>query len=198
MDNRIFVIGRDSVPALITLRDGEKAKLTFVSLPGVSEKVCLEVDIEGSGCSVDIGGVYVCDADDNINFKVLIRHSKGGSTSRQMFKGLVSGRAKAVFDGLIYVAPDAQKTVAYQENRSILLSDTARVESLPQLEIYADDVECSHGSTSGFLDLEEQFYMRSRGIPEEEARYFQKVAFLAPILKRVPDNIAKAIYDSIS
>lgn len=198
MDKRIFVIGRDSIPSLLTLRDGEKADLTFVSLPGTSGKVCLEVDIDGVGCSVDIGGVYICNANDDLEFDILVRHSKGGSESRQTFKGIVGGRAKAVFDGLVYVAPDAQKTVAYQENRSILLSNTARVESLPQLEIYADDVECSHGSASGSLDLEEQFYMRSRGIPEEKARYFQKVAFLSPILKRLPDDIAAAIYDSIS
>jgi len=198
MDRRVFVIGRDSVPSLLTLQEGRQAELTFVALPGTKGKVSMEVDIAGSGCNLDIGGVYVCSGEDDIEFQFLVRHSCGGSSSRQLFKGIVGDKAKAVFNGLIYVAHNAQKTVAYQENRSLLLSSSARVESYPQLEIYADDVECSHGSTSGPLDLEEQFYMRSRGIPEAEAEYFQKLAFLAPVLKRIPDDIAAEVYDSIS
>ena len=85
------------------------------------------------------------------------------------------------FDGRIIVAPDAQQTEAYQENHNILLSDDAHVETTPQLEIYADDVKCSHGATVGRLDEDAQFYMRSRGIPEKEARVLQMLSFLSPV-----------------
>ena len=90
-----------------------------------------------------------------------------------------------VFDGLIHVAPDAQKTEAYQENHSILLSGEAQVQTSPQLEIYADDVVCSHGATIGSLSEDELFYMRSRGIPEAEARQMQIQSFLSPVLSRL-------------
>mgnify|MGYP000210653352 FL=1 len=129
---------------------------------------------------------------------VNLRHNSPGSTSTQQFLGVVGGEAKAVFDGLVYVAPGAMRTKAYQENRSILLDSSAFVESRPQLEIYADDVECSHGCTSGYLAPDELFYLRSRGIPEDEARRLQKIAFLSPVLKRVPAELAEEIYDSIS
>lgn len=196
--DRVVVIGRDEIPGRISLSSGESLRLTLLSLPGTSAEVSLEVDIDGEGCEVDVAGVYLCRADEKLSVKVLVRHNCGGSVSRQNFKGIAGGESRAAFDGLIYVAQGAQKTKAYQENHTILLSDTARVESRPQLEIYADDVECSHGCTSGFLNLEEQFYMRSRGIPEEEARHLQMIAFLAPIVSRLPEDLAREVYDSIS
>lgn len=196
--DRVVVIGRDETPGRISLSSGESLRLTLLSLPGTSAEVSLEVDIDGEGCEVDVAGVYLCRADEKLSVKVLVRHNCGGSVSRQNFRGIAGGESRAAFDGLIYVAPGAQKTKAYQENHTILLSDTARVESRPQLEIYADDVECSHGCTSGFLNLEEQFYMRSRGIPEEEARHLQMIAFLAPIVSRLPEDLAREVYDSIS
>lgn len=196
--DKIYVIGRDAVPDRLRIEAGENLRITFVALPGTSADVSLEVDIAGPGCEVDIAGVYICNAEERLSLNMLVRHSSGGSTSRQLFKGMAGGRSSAAFNGLIYVARDAQKTKAYQENHTILLGPEARVESQPQLEIYADDVECSHGSTSGYLNEEELFYMRSRGIPEEEARYLQKIAFIAPVLGRLPENLVEEVYDSIS
>lgn len=196
--DKIYVIGRDAVPDRLRIEAGENLRITFVALPGTSADVSLEVDIAGPGCEVDIAGVYICNAEERLSLNMLVRHSSGGSTSRQLFKGMAGGRSSASFNGLIYVARDAQKTKAYQENHTILLGPEARVESQPQLEIYADDVECSHGSTSGYLNEEELFYMRSRGIPEEEARYLQKIAFIAPVLGRLPENLVEEVYDSIS
>lgn len=195
--NKVYFIGRDSIPARFVASDGEELNLTFVALPGVSEDVAIEVDIEGRDALVDIAGVYLCTSDDRLSLKVNLRHNSGGSLSRQVFKGIVAGAAVANFDGLIYVAHDSQKTKAYQENHTILLSSRAKVESKPQLEIYADDVECSHGSTSGFLSGEELFYMRSRGIPEEEALRLQKIAFIAPVVNRLSEDLAAEIYDNI-
>ena len=140
--DKVVLIGRDEVPGQIRLAAGKSLRLTLVALPGTSEDVSMEVDIDGEGCEVDIAGLYLCRADERLSVNVLVRHNSGGSISRQNFKGIAGGNSRAAFDGLIYVAPGAQKTKAYQENHTILLSDTAKVESRPQLEIYADDVEC--------------------------------------------------------
>ncbi len=196
--DKVMVIGRDSVPSLLRLDGAESVRLTLVVLPGTSAHVSLEVDIDAPGCSLDLAGLYICNSDEDLNLDILVKHNSGGSSSRQNFLGIVGGKAKAVFNGLIYVAQDAQKTKAMQENHTLLLSGSALVQARPQLEIYADDVECSHGCTSGFLSDEELFYMRSRGIPEDEARRLQKLAFIAPVSSRLPEEIAAEVYESIS
>ena len=107
--------------------------------------------------------------------------------STQLFNGVAGGSSRISFFGKIVVAPDAQKTEAYQTNRNLVVSSSAHAETKPQLEIYADDVKCSHGATVGQLNEDEQFYMRSRGIPENEARILQIISFLAPVLAAIPD-----------
>ena len=92
------------------------------------------------------------------------------------------------FYGKIVVAPDAQKTEAYQTNHNLVVSDGAKAEAKPQLEIYADDVKCSHGATVGQLNEDEQFYMRSRGIPEDEAQVLQMISFMAPVLANITEE----------
>ena len=196
--DKVYVIGRDAIPQFLRLEAGEQLRMTFVALPGTTARLAFEVEIAGPGCDVDIAGAYVCSGSDDLRMNLLVRHSVGGSTSRQLFKGLAGGEARVEFDGLIYIAPDAQKTEAHQESHSILLSPSAKVEARPQLEIYADDVICSHGCTSGFLNAEEEFYMRSRGIPEEVARRLQKLAFLAPVMRRLPEDLSLELYESIS
>ena len=194
----VYVIGRDSAPQYLRLDAGEKLSMTLVVPPGVSGRFCLEVDLEGTGASLDLAGLYLCQEAEQVDLRVLVRHAVGGCTSRQLFKGIVGGRSRASFDGLIYVAQDAQKTQAFQENHTLLLSDTARAESRPQLEIYADDVQCSHGATTGYLNPDELFYMRSRGIPEAQARRLQMVAFLAPVLSRLPEPLIEEIHACLS
>lgn len=196
--DKVYVIGRDAVPQFLRLEAGEKLRMTFVALPGTVARLALEVEIAGPGCDVDIAGAYVCGGHDDFRMNILVRHASGGSVSRQLVKGLAGGESRVEFDGLIYIAQDAQKTEAHQESHSILLSQGAKVEARPQLEIYADDVICSHGCTSGFLNAEEEFYMRSRGIPEEVARQLQKLAFLAPVMQRLPENLSRELYESIS
>lgn len=210
MDNRIFIIGRDAVPQYVRLDSGEKLDWTLVYVPSLNRPGCpegaaspfaiaategqpdsirIEIDLCGEGAEADIAGLYLCPDDQKLDINILVKHVSGGCVSRQLFKGIVGGTAKASFDGLIYVAKDSQKTKAYQENHTILLSETARVETRPQLEIYADDVECSHGATTGYLNPDELFYMRSRGIPEAEARRLQMISFLAPVLQRLPEEL---------
>ena len=174
---------------MVSLKDDERLDWTLVCLPGTSDAVDLNISLDGPGAEVDIAGLYLCNSDEKVTLNVNVRHNSGGCTSHQLFKGIVGGNANASFDGLIYVAHGAQKTKAYQENHSILLSSTAKAESRPQLEIYADDVECSHGATTGFLGEDELFYMRSRGIPEKEARKLQIISFLAPVLERLPEEL---------
>lgn len=191
--NKVFFIGKDSIPAQVHLNKGECLDWTLVAMPGVSSDVELEIDIDGPGCQVDLAGLYVCKSDEKVNLKVLVRHNSGGSVSRQLFKGVAGGHSSFGFDGLIYVRQDAQKTKAFQENHTILLNRDAVAQTRPQLEIYADDVECSHGATTGFLNQDELFYMRSRGIPESDARRLQILSFLSPVLSRLPEEISQKI-----
>ena len=198
MNSEVYVIGRDSVPQYLRLEAGEERTLTLIVPPGTGGRLVMEADLVGPGASLDLAGLYLCPGDERLDLRLLVRHTVGGCVSRQLFKGLVGGTARASFDGLVYVAQDAQKTQAYQENHTILLSETARVESRPQLEIYADDVQCSHGATTGYLNPEELFYLRSRGIPEAEARRLQMVAFLAPVLRRLPEPLIEEIHACLS
>lgn len=189
MADGVYILGRDAVPSFVRLGAGESLRWTLVALPGTSCDLHVEIDLDGPGAEADLAGIYVCKADEKVRLDILVKHNSGGCTSRQLFKGIAGGTSEADFDGLIYVREGAQKTKAYQENHTILLTDTARVETRPQLEIYADDVECSHGATTGFLNEDELFYMRSRGIPEAEARRMQMISFLSPVASRLPDEL---------
>ena len=174
---------------------GEKLELSFVVLPGESRDVEVTVDLNGPGAEVHLKGLYLCGADEKVNFRILVHHRAPGCKSTQLFNGLAGGTSQVGFHGTIVVAPDAQKTEAYQENHNIVLSDTARVETRPQLEIYADDVKCSHGATVGQLNEDERFYMRSRGIPDAEARRLQMLSFLSPV---IPEDRREEVEQALS
>lgn len=171
---------------------GASLSVVCAVLPGESSSFDIEVDIVGEGASVELAGAYVTGASEDVSFNILMHHRAGKTYSHQLFKGLAGGKSKVRFDGRIIVAPDAQQIEAYQENHNILISDDARVETKPQLEIYADDVKCSHGATVGKLSEEEQFYMRSRGIPEKEAKVLQMISFLSPVLAHLSEEAGAA------
>jgi Fe-S cluster assembly protein SufD len=116
----------------------------------------------------------------------LIDHAKPHCTSRELYKGILSGRSRGVFHGKVVVRPDAQKTDAVQTNKNLLLSREALVNSTPALEILADDVKCKHGSTIGQLDANALFYLRARGIGEEQARGMLTYGFAADLASRIP------------
>ena len=196
---KVYLIGKDAVPGHIGLGKGESLDMVLIALPGVSYDVELEVSLDGEGASVNLYGLYLCPSDERLNLNIKVSHNVGGCNSRQLFKGIAGGGARVGFYGLIYVARDSQQTKAYQENHNLQLSERAQVETRPQLEIYADDVECSHGATVGKLDEQEQFYMRSRGIPEDKARELQMISFLSPIVEQIEDEkLREKIYDSLS
>jgi Fe-S cluster assembly protein SufD len=143
--------------------------------------------------------VYFADKDQHFDHYTLQHHLKPRAHSDLLFKGVVTDKARAVFSGLIKVELNAQKTDAYQKNRTLLLSDEARTDSVPQLEINANDVRCSHGSTTGPVDAQELFYLRSRGIPKPIAEKMLVTAFLEDVLNRVPlKNVVKYLENVIA
>ena len=183
----VIIISENGLQRDIRVEAGQRTDMVLIVMPGVSCDVKLDVTLAGEGSEANIYGAYVCGADERVKIAVDMRHDVPHCNSRQLFKGIAGGASKVDFYGKIIVAQDAQKTEAYQENHNILLSDDAKVDTKPQLEIYADDVKCSHGATIGRLSEEEQFYMRSRGISLEDAKVLQMISFLAPVLDAIPD-----------
>ena len=176
--------------------------MVLLVMPGTSCDIRLDVRLVGEGAEANIYGAYVCGGEEKVKIAVDMHHDLPHCNSRQLFKGIAGGTSKVDFYGKIIVAQDAQKTEAYQENHNILLSDGVKVDTKPQLEIYADDVKCSHGATIGRLNEEEQFYMRSRGISLEDAKVLQMISFIAPVLEHIEDksqreSIASRIEESI-
>lgn len=189
MDSKVFMLGRDIVPSHIELQAGESLSATFVAPYGVSGSFDVQIDLAGPGAGLDLAGLYLCNGNQEVQFNLNVRHLSGHCRSRQLFKGLADGQSRVSFNGLVYVAEDAQQTEALQENHSLLLSSDALVQSRPQLEIYADDVVCSHGATIGSLDEQALFYMCSRGIDRATAQQLLIQSFLSPVLSRLPEGL---------
>ena len=167
---------------------GAKVEIVVLIMPGMSCDLKMDVTLAGEGAEANIYGAYVCGGDEKVRIAVDMHHDVPHCNSRQRFKLIAGGSSRVDFYGKIIVAQDAQRTEAYQENHNILLSDGAKVDTKPQLEIYADDVKCSHGATIGRLNEEEQFYMRSRGISLEDAKVLQMISFIAPVLENIQDE----------
>ncbi len=193
--SKVFILDTPETASLpirsIEAGEGSKVDICIIVLPGVDADIPLDVFLDGEWAQISLSGIYLCDKKENVSFRTQVHHVKGNCISDQKFNGIASGKASASFFGRIVVAPDAQKTEAYQSNRNILLSYDAKVNTKPQLEIYADDVKCSHGATTGRLDENEQFYMRSRGIPEKEAMVLQMISFISPVIDHISDPVLK-------
>lgn len=143
------------------------------------------VNLGGEGADARLDGLYLVADGQYADYHTWVQHQAGHCTSQQVFKGVLSGKAESVFDGLIHVHKGAQKTDSQQQNRNLLLSPRALAHSNPRLEIYADDVKCAHGSTVGELDREAMFYLRSRGIGENDARGLLTFAFANEMLRPI-------------
>lgn len=190
------------IPQSIVVERDAKVNIVVLVLPGVNCDIKMDVRLVGEGAEANIYGAYVCGGKEKVKISVDMRHDVPHCNSRQLFKGIAGGDSRIDFYGKIIVAQDAQKTEAYQENHNLLLSDGAKVDTKPQLEIYADDVKCSHGATIGRLNEEEQFYMRSRGISLEDAKVLQMISFIAPVLEHIEDeaqrqSLASSMEESI-
>ncbi len=180
-----YKTSRHSTKFNISLESGSKLKINFITLHGGIITNEIKADLKGEGAYCEINGLYLVDGEQTISTNIYMNHLVPNCKSSQLFKGILDDKAVSNFYGLISVVPDAQQTEAYQANHNLLLSKGARVFSKPQLEIYADNVKCSHGATSGRLDDDELFYMRSRGIPAKEAKLIQQLAFALSVLEKI-------------
>ncbi len=164
---------------------GSRFKANTATLCGSLVRNEMHIDFKDDHCEADLQGLYLPDKEQHVDNFVSIKHSKSHCVSKQLYKGIIDNKAQAVFTGKVYVAPDAQKTDASQSNKNLLLTDNAKAYSRPQLEIYADDVSCAHGSTIGQIDREALFYLKSRGIPEKRAKIMLMTAFVEDVLNKI-------------
>jgi Fe-S cluster assembly protein SufD len=158
---------------------------TSIDVGGALVRSDVGARLDGEGGHVSLNGLYLTDGRRHVDNQIRVHHAKPHCTSQQLYKGILDGRSRAVFNGRIVVDPGAQKTNAEQSNRNLLLSDGALVHSNPQLEILADDVRCTHGSTVGRLDEDALFYLRSRGIDRAAAESLLTYAFAAEVVGRI-------------
>jgi Fe-S cluster assembly protein SufD len=145
----------------------------------------LRVNMLGRGSNADLNGIYLMDKSQHIDNQVFVNHAVPNCTSSELFKGVLDDRSSGVFNGYIFVGRDAQNTSAFQQNNNILMSSEAKIDTQPFLEIYADDVKCSHGATVGQLDTEALFYMKQRGISDSDARLLLMFAFTAEVTSKI-------------
>jgi Fe-S cluster assembly protein SufD len=176
----------------VALAAGARYDAFSLTLGAVLSRADTIVAITGERAICAIGGAYLLRGRQEATIATLIDHAAPGSETREVFKGVVDERAHGVFQGKIQVRREAQKTNANQLNKNLLLSARAAVDSKPELEIYADDVKCSHGATIGDLDETAMFYLRARGIPEAEARRMLIEAFAADAIALVEDAAIQA------
>lgn len=169
----------------IQMAEGAVLRAVILTIHGGVIDNRIEISLNGRHADCDISGLYLVDGSQKVSNTLSVQHRVPECHSRELFKGILDNSASAYFNGLIHVFPDAQKTEAYQECHNLLLSRDAKAFAQPQLEIYADDVKCSHGATNGRLNEDELFYMRSRGIPLKEARLLQQLAFAYAVLDKI-------------
>lgn len=157
----------------------------------------LSTALKGSGTQTNYYGVYYAKGDSHIDNQTFIDHAVPHCESNELYKGILDERGVGVFNGKVLVRQDAQKTNAYQQNSSLVLSQTATMNAKPQLEIFADDVRCSHGATIGQLDEQSVFYLKSRGVPESDARKLLQHAFLGEVIENISDDAIMEYAESL-
>jgi Fe-S cluster assembly protein SufD len=173
--------------ATLQVHQGENSRFAShsISFGGALSRndINIVLDAEGAGCLLN--GLFMVGGRQHVDFHTRVDHAKANGSSEEIYRGILDGRSRGVFNGRVKVHPDAQKTDAHQSNNNLLLSRDAEIDTKPELEIYADDVKCSHGATVGQLDEQTLFYMRSRGIGEQQARGLLTYGFARDILERV-------------
>jgi len=174
---------------------GQYQQLTMVA-GGRITRTDIHASIDGPEALVHLDGVQLLKGTQHSDFTSVVRHVAPHGTSRQAVRSVLADRSHGVFQGRIEVARAAQKTDGYQRSSTLLLSSDAEMDTKPELEIFADDVKCSHGATVGALDAEQLFYLRSRGIPDAEARSLLIRAFLAEALEPVTNDAVRAMLEA--
>jgi Fe-S cluster assembly protein SufD len=190
---------QDQSPAAIHLdlmaaRLGASSALrTFTLAKGAAlARSELRVTFDGPRGTLDASGALLARGSQHLDATLFVDHAVPECTSRQLYKSVLDGAARGVFQGRILVRPHAQKSDGRQSSRALLLSERAEMDSKPELEIFADDVQCAHGSTTGKLDEEPLFYLRARGIPKKDAEALLVIAFIADALEQVQDEDVRA------
>lgn len=158
---------------------------TTVTIGGAIVRNNLNVTLDAEYCEAHLNGLYMLKGTQHVDNHTIADHAKPNCYSNELYKGIMDDKSTGVFNGKIFVKQDAQKTNAFQSNKNVLLSKEASVNTKPQLEIFADDVKCSHGATTGQLDEESLFYLRSRGIGEAAAKRLLLHAFANDVLERI-------------
>ncbi len=166
-------------------RDGN-ADWIFGAIGSHLTKNFSDLNLNGTGANGRMSGFYFTDGQQHLDHDTQQNHNAAHTTSDLLFKGALRDHSRSVWQGMIYVAPGAQKTDGYQANRNLVLDKTARADSIPGLEILADDVRCTHGATVGKIDPELVFYLKSRGIPQRQAERLVVEGFFDPIMQRIP------------
>ncbi len=178
-------------------RDSRLASFSFATGAALS-RANIYTSLAGPGAEVMLDGLYLVDGTQHVDHQTRIEHIAPNCASHEVYKGILDGAAHGVFNGKVYVHPEAQKTDGKQTNNNLLLSADAQVDTKPQLEIFADDVKCTHGATVGRLDDIALFYLRSRGIAGRSARTLLTYAFAADVLQRIADpTVRDALQDAV-
>ena len=166
-------------------RDSHFVSFSFATGADLS-RINVYAGLHGQGCGATLNGLYMLGGTQHCDHQTRIEHAQPDCYSRELYKGVLDDASHGVFNGKVYVHPIAQKTDGKQTNNTLLLSEKARIDTKPQLEIFADDVKCTHGATVGRIDETALFYMKSRGIPNSEARKLLTYAFAAEVLETIP------------
>ncbi|MFN8580485.1 MAG: Fe-S cluster assembly protein SufD [Gemmatimonadaceae bacterium] len=166
-------------------RDAHYVSFAFATGAELS-RTNIYATLGGDGCGATLNGLYMLDGVQHCDHQTRIEHAQPNCYSREVYKGILDGESHGVFNGKVYVHPIAQKTDGKQTNNTLLLSERARIDTKPQLEIFADDVKCTHGATVGRLDAISAFYMQSRGVTAETTRRLLTYAFAAEVLETIP------------
>lgn len=171
----------------------------FVAIGSHLTKDFSDLNLIGEGAEGRMSGFYFTDGKQHLDHDTQQNHLAPNTTSDLLFKGVLTEESRSVWQGMIYVAPGAQKTDGYQANRNLVLSKKARADSIPGLEILANDVRCTHGATVGKIDPEELFYLRSRGIQLHDAERLIVEGFFDPIMQRIPfEGVQKRLHEIIA
>lgn len=168
-----------------------------VTLNGKFTRNNLNIVLDGEHCDAHMYGLYFPDGTQHVDNHTVADHQKPNSESNELYKGILRDKSKGVFNGKIFVRPDAQKTNAFQSCKNIVLSPDATMNTKPQLEIFADDVKCSHGTTTGQIDEEALFYMRSRGISQSEAMSLLMFAFCADVVSQIKIDSVREYLENV-
>jgi len=170
---------------------------TTVALKGSMIRNNLNAALNDEYCESHMYGLYMLDGETHVDNHTSVDHKKPNAFSNELYKGIMDGQSKGVFNGKIFVRPNAQKTNAFQSNANILLTDEASIDTKPQLEIWADDVKCSHGATTGQLDSEQMFYLRARGLSKVQARAVLLKAFAGDVIQHIKIDALREVIEQV-